>query len=114
MPAYVQPPSTWVEIQDKRNELVSHSVLIFKVCQFYGVTVEDLKSKSKKREFVHARYFCWYFLQKVCSLTLVDIGKKFDKHHTTILTGIRDLKDYIKIYPAIAYEEKLLSSQILN
>ena len=51
---------------------------IIKVCcDYYGLTVDEIKAKRRTDILVKARRACYYFMKKYTSLSLKDIGKHF-------------------------------------
>lgn len=54
-----------------------------------GVSSEDLKGYSKFPEIVAARHWVWRKLHGEDGLSLSAIARAFNKHHTTILSAVR-------------------------
>lgn len=64
----------------KRNHITSA------VANHYGVTVADMKSPSRKREFVMARQMAMYLIRMFTSYSLTQIGNFFGgRNHATII-----------------------------
>lgn len=62
------------------------------VCHQMNVTVDQLKEKSRKREWVIARQVIMYFTQGFCSLAY--IGKELgNRDHSTVIHGISTIED---------------------
>lgn len=62
------------------------------VCQGYGFTSDQLRSKSRKRELVHARNTIFYLARKHTDLSLEQIGSRFNRSHSTVIKGITALE----------------------
>jgi chromosomal replication initiation ATPase DnaA len=80
--------------QDVFNQYVDRIVDLF------GITKEELFSKSKKREIVDARYLLYYLCFKR-PMTIVYIQKYmkergYDIQHSSVIHGINDVSDRVK------------------
>lgn len=72
----------------KRNHITSA------VANHYGVTVADMKSPSRKREFVMARQMAMYLIRMLTSYSLIEIGDYFGgRHHSSIIHSIACMND---------------------
>ncbi len=66
----------------------------------YAVSVEDIKSKKRNKEISQARHATIYLLRKTTDLSLNDIGRMFDQHHTTVLSAINKMEEEVENNPA--------------
>ncbi len=57
-------------------------------CQ-YNVSVEDLKSKSRKRSITFPRQVGMYLTRKLTEQSLADIGALYNRDHSTVLHAIK-------------------------
>lgn len=62
------------------------------VCQGFGVSEESLNSKSRKQEYVQARNTAFYLARKHTALSLQEIGRHFNRTHSTVIKGITTLE----------------------
>ena len=62
--------------------------IIESVSKIYDVPVEDIKSKKRSKEISNARHVAVYVIRKITQMTVVDIGKIFNRDYTTILASI--------------------------
>lgn len=71
------------------NDLKSNwRLIVEKIAMRIDRPVEEfLKSKSRERNLTFARQEAYYLLRKQTNMSLPQIGKKFGKDHTTILSG---------------------------
>ncbi len=70
------------------------------VCEHFGISLEKLNSKSRKREILNARQMAIYFAKKMTNLSLKEIGRHFgDRDHATVLHSINTVKDYMQFEP---------------
>ena len=66
--------------------------IIRSVCQAFGLSVEQLSSKSHKQEYVVARNAVFYLARKHTELTLKEIGRRLNRTHATVIKGISTLE----------------------
>ena len=71
--------------------------LIKRVCEIRNITIEQIYSTDRRREFVEARYIVFYVLKEFCGYSLISIGDKFGKTHATVLHGVNFIKDITSI-----------------
>ncbi|AGY56248.1 chromosomal replication initiator protein DnaA [Gloeobacter kilaueensis] len=77
----LSPPRT-------RGEITDEAILDL-VCNEMKVTLEDLRSESRRRDISQARQMCMYLLRKYTDLSLPKIGQALGgKDHTTVLYAI--------------------------
>lgn len=64
------------------------------VCEFFGVSVEDILSKTRKQEIVSARQISMYLAKKYTKQSYKSIGKAFNgKDHTTVMYSCKTVED---------------------
>ena len=66
--------------------------IIAYISQGYGVSTEQLRSKSRKREYVTARNTVFFLARKHTELSLGEIGTAFNRSHSTVIKGITTLE----------------------
>ena len=71
--------------------------LIAKVCKTYGIKVDDLKIKTRKRHIVEARHVLCYLLRKCCDYTFQEIADIFNKDHSTVIYGVNMVSNYMEV-----------------
>ena len=62
------------------------------ICEFWGITPEDIYGKSRKKEIIQARHFFMYFLydkQRVKNYS--KLGNMFDKDHATVYYAVQKI-----------------------
>ncbi|MDL2272129.1 chromosomal replication initiator protein DnaA [Desulfovibrio sp. OttesenSCG-928-I05] len=62
------------------------------VCEGFGITSDQIRSKSRKRELVTARNTVFYLARKHTELSLEEIGSRFCRSHSTVIKGITSLE----------------------
>jgi len=72
-------------------------ILIETVCQFYEITYDELKSRSRQGYIVEARRMYCYLARVLTSKSLQHIGKKIDRDHATVLHQYKNMAGYVEI-----------------
>lgn len=78
------------------NALPTPSLIISQVCKFYSIEESVLRGTLKNKGTAEARQTAMYLIRKLTNLSLPDIGKEFNKDHTSILYSIRKVEDALK------------------
>lgn len=86
----------WLAPITLRHEITPYDI-IAAGCWAFGITKEELLSKSHKRDFVRARYICMFIVRQRTDLGLIQIGKFFNRDHTSILHGIRRIENDLSV-----------------
>lgn len=67
------------------------------VSQFYGLTIEDLKSAKRSKEIAYARQIAMYFSRKLTDTSFPKIGDEFGKKdHSTVMHAYEKIETDIK------------------
>lgn len=74
----------------------SEDKIMKSVCKNTGVSLDLLKSRSRKSYIVGPRQIAIYLLRKTTSKTLVEIGTIFGMDHSTIIYSIRKSEDLLQ------------------
>lgn len=67
-----------------------YNYIIPTVAQFYGVTEEDLMSRTRKQPIAEARQMCMFLLCK-CGWTKTACGRKFNRKHQAAFHAIAEI-----------------------
>ena len=84
------------------------------ISEYYGVSENLIKSKSRKDEVVKARHAYFYIAYKTSGKGLAEIGKLVNRDHTTVIHGIRKIEGEIDIYQDTFLEFKELKAKCDN
>lgn len=67
------------------------------VADYFGISPDILRSKSRKKEFVLARQIAMYFCKKLTNASLKTIGLSFGgRDHTTVIHAIQSVEENLK------------------
>ncbi len=77
------------------NPEMSFKELIQLVCSCYNISEDQMFSRTRKNEYVMARNTAYYLIRKHFTMTLQDIGDKFNKRHSTVSKAITLVEEEI-------------------
>ena len=67
------------------------------VAGYFGITVQDLKSKRRNRELAEARHIAMYLTRQFTDLSLPAVGREFGgRDHTTVIHGHDRIAEEVK------------------
>jgi len=78
------------------NALPTPSLIIGQVCKFYNMDESVIRGTQKNKGTAEARQIAMYLIRKLTNLSLPDIGKEFDRDHSTVLHSIRKVEVSLK------------------
>ena len=78
------------------NAVPTPSIIISQVCKFYSVDEAVLRGTLKNKGTTEARQMAIYLNRKLTNLSLPDIGKEFNRDHSTVLYAIRKVEASLK------------------
>tara|TARA_R110001632_G_scaffold53190_1_gene131243 strand:+ start:659 stop:1099 length:441 start_codon:yes stop_codon:yes gene_type:complete len=70
-------------------------------CTKANTTLEELKSKTRKRDVVEKRMIIAYVLRVKVGLTLIHTGNCLNKDHATVIHYIKTTERFLDVYPHI-------------
>ncbi len=83
------------------------------VCDYFGLAVDSLQSKTRKREIVQARQVAMYFSKSLTNSSLSTIGSKIGKKdHATVLHACKTVNNLIETDKDFKNQLKEIESQI--
>jgi chromosomal replication initiator protein len=74
------------------------------VCDVYRISPDQLKSKSRKRQFVLARNTAFLLARQHTDMSLVDIGIRFNRRHSTVVKGITSIERHLSLRTPLGRE----------
>ena len=90
-------------IKDITTDNQPTPVLVEKIIDYVAKEFElqpsVLKSKNRRDEIVTARDVTMYVIKEVTDLTLAQIGKYFNRNHSSVLQAIREAENKMEAYP---------------
>jgi chromosomal replication initiator protein len=97
------------------NLTASPQMIILAVAETFGISVEDLKGTSRRRDISNARQVGMFLMRQHTGLSLPKIGEEFGgKDHTTVLYSCEKVSDLQKSDPNIAQSLRQLRDRLAN
>ena len=83
-------------IKDITTDSQPTAVIVQKIIEFvaksFGVSPSDITSDNRQANIALARQVCMYVIKEVTDLKLNEIGKYFNKNHSTVLHSMDQAK----------------------
>jgi chromosomal replication initiator protein len=93
------------------SEIPPHLILD-ETAAYFGLTREDLVSKSRSRPLTTARHVAMYLMRECTGLSLIKIGELFERDHTTVLHGVKKIEMLMRDRAPIFRQVQDLTKQI--
>lgn len=82
---------------EETSKKISIPDIMQKVSEKYGISVDDLKSKSRHSRVVQPRFISMYIVRKLTEMTTSEIGREFgDRDHSTVLNAMNNVEKLMK------------------
>jgi len=82
--------------KNEGNALPTPNLIISQVCKFYSIEENVIRGTLKTKGIAEARQVAIYLIRDLTNLSLPDIGKVFNKDHSTIKHSIDKIDGMIK------------------
>ena len=79
--------------KNEGNALPTPSLIIGQVCKVYNLDENVLRGTQKNKRTAEARQVAVYLIRKLTNLSTTDIGKEFNRDHTTIIHSINKIEE---------------------
>ncbi len=86
--------------------------IISTVAKYYGVEVEDLKSKKKTAAIANARHIAMYIIRELTPKSYNDVGKIFSRDHSTVISSCERVETNIKTMRKTESDIKAIMKEI--
>jgi chromosomal replication initiator protein len=85
---------TLSEILHSDEKAITIEMIQKTIADYYGMRVQDLKSRNNSKSVALPRQICMYLCKKITGMSLPQIGREFgNKHHTTVLHSINKIEE---------------------
>ena len=85
------------EMVRTRKRGLSAKQIIDNVAKYYDLNSKDLLGSSRMKNIKSARQIAMYLMSEELDYSTVKIGNEFSKDHTTVMHGIRKIKQDLKV-----------------
>ena len=82
------------------------------VARQFKVSVSDLRSRSRKKVIAFPRQISMYLARKYTEEGLVDIGRAFNRDHSTVLHSVRVITEAMSRNGSIRGQVELLAKKL--
>ena len=98
---------------DSASRSVSPAMILEKVSERYGFTVEEITGKSRRRPLVTARQVAMYVVRELTELSYPAIGRVFgDRDHTTVMHAVSKIEALMAERKAIFHQVQALVQEL--
>jgi chromosomal replication initiator protein len=106
-------PSVLKQRMTKSEKQQLASDILNTVSNYYGVTINELKGKCRKRRIVKPRQVIMFLLRTKARMVLSDIGEVMNRDHTTVIHSITCIQNDISHPYDDSLEKDLININIL-
>jgi len=82
------------------------------IARQFKVSIQDLQSRSRKKTITFPRQVSMYLARKYTEQGLAEIGKAFNRDHSTVLHSVRVISDAVARNGSIRGQVKLLADKL--
>lgn len=101
------------EVIGKRSNLSGEVIRSFIGNQF-NISIEELKSRTRKRSFAFPRQIGMYLTRKYTDISLADIGSLYKRDHSTVLHAIRVITREMSRNSSTKEQVEILCNKLQN
>jgi chromosomal replication initiator protein len=80
-----------------QNKTVSIADIQQFVARHFKLTPQQLQSKSRSKGVSYPRQIAYYFCRKYTEVTLAEIGRSFNRNHSSVLRALSNLETALRI-----------------
>jgi chromosomal replication initiator protein len=77
----------------------------------YEMSVEDLRSRSRRAHVVKPRHFAMYLCRRYTDASLKEIGRAFGRDHTSVMHALQAVEKRTVEKPQVRYEFEALAAR---
>ena len=85
-----------------------------KVAEHFNISVKELQSSRRARTVARPRQIAMYLAKQLTSRSLPEIGRKFDRDHTTVMHAVRKVEELIIEDQSLAENIEILRRTLEN
>ena len=81
-------------VLDVESAMITPKEIMRTVAHYYGLKVQDIKSKNSAKPYSFPRQVCMWLIKKLTNLSYPEIGKLFgNKHHSTVIYSVEKIEE---------------------
>ena len=85
-----------------------------KVAEYFNISVKELQSSRRARTVARPRQIAMYLAKQLTSRSLPEIGRKFDRDHTTVMHAVRKVEGLVLEDASLAESVNVLRRALEN
>ena len=98
--------------KEKSDILPTADVIIDEVCNYFTLDSPTLRGDGRAKDISLARQIAMYEIRRMTNLSLKEIGKEFNRDHSTVLNSITRIENLVKNDPEKAEIIKDITTNI--
>ena len=91
---------------------ITPEAIIQATAEHYGVTINDIKAPGRTQSLVTPRQMAMFLACKLTTDSLPDIGKSFDRKHTTVYYGSQQIQKRLSVEPDLKQAIAQISAKL--
>lgn len=84
------------------------------VCKVYGLRPAALNERNRHKLHAEARAVAMWFVREIMRFSFPELGREFDRHHTTCIADVRRIARDREKFPIIAERMGLIAGELLG
>lgn len=102
-------------LPESRPRVMTSALIISKVAEYYGMRLDEFKSKRRTRNVAFPRQLAMYLCRELTDLSLPKIGEEFGgRDHTTVIHAHEKISTNIKMDPSLENIVRTIIDKIQN
>ena len=89
-------------VRENNESVPSPDVIISEVARYFSIDEALLRGPSRSRQIVGARNIAMYLIRNITGLSTIEIGKIFERDHTTALHSLDQVTEKLETEPAVS------------
>ena len=89
-------------VRENNEAVPTPDVIISEVARYFSIDEGLLRGPSRSRQIVHARNIAMYLIRNITGLSTIEIGKIFDRDHTTALHSLDQVTEKLETDPSVS------------
>ena len=94
------------------SQVLSAEIIRNFIARQFKLSVQDLQSRSRKKTVTFPRQVSMYLARKYTDEGLAEIGKVFNRDHSTVLHSVRKITDAISRNGSVRGQVELLAKKL--
>ena len=82
------------------------------IAKYFDLDTDSLQGQSRGRDVTNARQIAMYLIRRMNNMSLKDIGKAFNRDHSTVMHSLEKVENQMRSDPAFAEVVKEITTNI--